>query len=700
MAAVGGIWGLVLALAGAALAAWMWWLAARLRPIAPEEARWLGLAGLVLFGTLAAVAGTMVYALRRRERDLCRLLDLVALRGEAAVTDAASPSALPLPVSALRRLGAHIDELRRERERAQERARAAVEGERRRLAAILRDLAEGLVVCAPDGRILLYNDAARRILAMPPALGLGRSLYRVLAAPPLLHQLRLLRTRDPDQSAPPVSDPFLCPTAEGTRYLRCRLALVGETQEAAEGFVLVFEDATGLLVGTDVQRFLDRLEDGWRGPLLGLRAALERICARQERAGEERADLCRRAADQQDRLERELASLVEDGRRFILAHWPLSEIEFRDLAAQVAQRLDAEGCAVQVRPPAERIWLQADGFALAEILAAFCRELHARFGVERFDLEARPERQQVLLLLAWSGPAPDWFSSWLDRPLGQALRFRPRELLARHGCRPWIGAAEGGRRALYLPLPPAPRPERERDEERLPPRPEFYDFALPHAVSGPLQARPLKQASFCVLDIETTGLDPDRDDIVQLAAVRVVNGRILRGEIFDALVDPGRPIPPSSTRFHGIDDAMVRGKPPPAVVVARFHAFAAEDVLVAHNAAFDLAFLRKYEAAAGVRFDQPVLDTLLLAAALEEDRDDHSLEALAGRLGVEVRGRHTALGDSFTTAEVLLRLLPLLAARGIATVGEALEACARAARVRRRLAEPRPGWGGDGLQGP
>ena len=690
----------MLALVGAGLVFWIWWLAARLRPIAPEEARWLGLAGLAVLGTLLAGAGAALCLLRRRERDLYRLLDLVALRGAAAVTEAASPFVPALLIPALCRLGARIDELRRAHEQAQQRARAAVEGERRRLAAILRDLAEGLVVCAPDGRILLYNDAARRILGMPPALGLGRSLYRVLAGPPLLEQLRLLRTRPPDPSTPPVSDPFVCPTAEGTRYLRCRLALVGEQPAAAEGFVLVFEDATGLLTGTEVQRFLDRLEDGWRRPLAELRAVLERMCGGQELRGEEKTHLCRSAAERQDRLEQQLASLVEDGRRFILAHWPLRDIELGDLAARVGQRLDAEGCAARVRPPAEPVWLQADGFALAEILAAFCRELHARFGVERFDLDARPSQRQVQVLLAWSGPEPVWFPAWLDRPLGGALRFRPRELLARHGCRPWIGPAEGGRRALYLPLPAAARPERERNEERLPPRPEFYDFALPHTAAGPLRTRPLEQASFCVLDIETTGLDPERDDIVQLAAVRVVNGRILRGEIFDALIDPGRPIPPSSTRFHGIDDAMVQGKPPPAVVVARFHAFAAEDVLVAHNAAFDLAFLRKYEAAAGVRFDQPVLDTLLLAAALEEDRDDHSLEALAGRLGVEVRGRHTALGDSFTTAEVLLRLLPLLAARGIATVGEALEACARAARVRRRLAEPRRGWGGDGLQGP
>jgi DNA polymerase-3 subunit epsilon len=110
------------------------------------------------------------------------------------------------------------------------------------------------------------------------------------------------------------------------------------------------------------------------------------------------------------------------------------------------------------------------------------------------------------------------------------------------------------------------------------------------------------------------------------------------------------------------------------VVLPLFARFAEDTVLVGHNVGFDMSFLRVKEAQTGVRLSQPVLDTLLLDAALHPDHEHHSLEAIAARFGLGVVGRHTALGDALLTAEIFLRLLALLQQRGIGTLGEALAA--------------------------
>jgi DNA polymerase-3 subunit epsilon len=90
-----------------------------------------------------------------------------------------------------------------------------------------------------------------------------------------------------------------------------------------------------------------------------------------------------------------------------------------------------------------------------------------------------------------------------------------------------------------------------------------------------------------------------------------------------------------------------------------------------------MRFLQLKEASTGVRFDQPVLDTLLLSAVASPHQASHELEAIAERFGIAVLGRHTALGDAILTAEVFLRLIPLLAGKGIHTLGQARDAAQR-----------------------
>ena len=190
-----------------------------------------------------------------------------------------------------------------------------------------------------------------------------------------------------------------------------------------------------------------------------------------------------------------------------------------------------------------------------------------------------------------------------------------------------------------------------------------------------LAERKLADLHYTVFDTETTGLEPSAgDEIISLGAVRIVNARLLKNEVFEQLVDPRRPVSRASTRIHGIEAAALQGQPTIVEVLPQFHHFCEDTVLVAHNAAFDMRFLELKEAATGIRFTQPVLDTLLLSVIVHPTQEGHSLEALAERLGISVIGRHTALGDALVTGEVFLRLLPLLAEQGIVTLGQALEA--------------------------
>ncbi len=221
----------------------------------------------------------------------------------------------------------------------------------------------------------------------------------------------------------------------------------------------------------------------------------------------------------------------------------------------------------------------------------------------------------------------------------------------------------------------------------LPPRPVYYDFDLlhEHAPGRALAHAALADLTYVVFDTETTGLHPRHgDEIVSIAGVRVAGKRVREDQTFERLVDPDRPIPKASIRFHGITDEMVAGKPGIAEILPEFHEFLGDAVLVAHNAAFDLKFLSLKEAAAGVSFHGPVLDTLLLSVYLDAGEHDHTLDGIAARLGVEVAGRHTALGDSLVTAAIFARQLEALASRGVTTLGQAFAASETVTHIRRR----------------
>ncbi|MGA1633373.1 MAG: exonuclease domain-containing protein [Gemmobacter sp.] len=281
---------------------------------------------------------------------------------------------------------------------------------------------------------------------------------------------------------------------------------------------------------------------------------------------------------------------------------------------------------------------------------------------------------EATLRAALNRPDPEGAGAF-DCPVaggGRALSLR---------IRPRADAEGAGGHVLLLAPPAGGRVAQGRGVE--------HDFDLAARPRSPalLESR-LEDLTYVVFDTETTGLLPSEgDEIVQLAALRIVGGRVRAREVFDMLVNPGRPIPAAATEVHGITAEMVADAPPIAEVARRFHAFAQGAVLVAHNAPFDMEFLRRHEGAIGARFDHPVLDTVLLSAVAFGQLEGHSLDALTDRLGIEIppEERHTAIGDTRATAAAFLALLRMIRARGIVTFGDALAEVRRHGRLLKDL---------------
>jgi DNA polymerase III subunit epsilon len=196
----------------------------------------------------------------------------------------------------------------------------------------------------------------------------------------------------------------------------------------------------------------------------------------------------------------------------------------------------------------------------------------------------------------------------------------------------------------------------------------------------------IEDAVFCVVDVETTGMRPDADRIVEIGAVRVEGYEL--GATYARLVDPGRPLPPAIEALTGIRGAELRRAPSARVALEGFLRFAGDSVIVAHNARFDVGFLdAELRRVAGGRLACPVLDTVAMARRLVPGRSRYSLASLAERFSTNATPCHRALPDALATAEILRVLIGCAQERGAATVADLV---ALSAPVERRAAAKRP----------
>lgn len=656
---------------------------------------------LMALGWAAGVFGSFAF-LRWASLRWLRLPARMAERVRALVADA--EGSLRLPVASGQddaELAAAINELAAQREEGRKQLAARVaeasqrlQTERNRLAALLGELTEAVIVCTADGRVVLYNRRARlqcRALSDQPEvaggadlLGIGRSIFAVFDRELIAHALERIGQRL-DRGASRPTAQFVTASKAG-QLLRVQVAPVLAEDEAGDaatarlqGYVLLLENVTRAhLEGAVREAALHSLATRASASLSLVRAAL---------ANEAGTDRVQQSLD-------ELASAIrdwaEEGGRHLRQRWPLEEVLAADFLRAAARRVAAvSGREPDLQVPDDPLWLRLDSFSLIQGLSYLAERLVDEYQVRYLRLRVQAAQGLAHLDLVWAGQAlnTETAMTWGSEPIpegGAATALTLRDIVDRHGAQWWFERDRLHNEGFFrfaLPVVPALDAEAVAGEASDgQSRPEYFDFDLfaERETATALLDRPLASLVYCVFDTETTGLKPSEgDEIIQLGAVRVFNGRVLRQESFEQLVDPGRPIPPATIPIHGITPDMVAGRPRIEAVLPAFHRFAQDTVLVAHNAAFDMKFLQLLEGRTGLRFEQPVLDTLLLSAVVNPQQDSHRLEALAERFSIPVLGRHTALGDALVTAEVLVRLIPMLQAQGIHTLGQALEASRR-----------------------
>jgi DNA polymerase III subunit epsilon len=501
------------------------------------------------------------------------------------------------------------------------------------LASILFALVDGVVVTNASLQVVLSNAAARRMLSLPAVpLRRGESIYTYLEPSILRPHLEAL-----SRQLGPLLEQIELSLPSG-EPIRVSATLAG-SDELERHYVLVLHDALPvdpIAAPTSTPRWAVEL------PLVELLAAAT------------------------DRLSERLSERSQEVKA---AGLPLATLGDRSALVQVVARLIELASArapegAQISAAWRLLGEAKQAGALVELVIQVPGSSVELLGGERI-LEAPLARGVV-----------DWTESV------PTLRSVARE----HGGELLIRSVEG-QAAYVLRVPAAPRAAQlaadlEADavghqvlallgrEGFFHPRPRAVHDSPRHADAG------MSQLSFVVFDLETTGLEPSAgDEIISLGAVRVRGGEVIREDHFLALVQPRRPIPAASTRVHGITDAMVAGRPRLGEVLPHFVQFLGDSVPVAHVASFDLAFLNPRLTEGGLPPIDPdfVLDTLLLTYSLFPASDGFNLEEIAERFGLAVIGRHTALGDALTTAEILVRLLDVLDQRGVRTLGQALK---------------------------
>ncbi len=566
--------------------------------------------------------------------------------------------------------------------------------EKRILETILDQHSAGVIICNLDGTIVFYNQNAKRFLGIAHAglegkldmnlVGLGRSLYDFVDRNCLQNALERISNKIALDDPNPVEYLLVGSGSEG--LIQAELIAVVDQQHHLTGFILLLTN-----IQTQLEQHLKE-EENLKG-ITGVLADTASILTLARDMLGETAEI----AQLRDCLDNAICKLNElmvrsKGRlKKLPGHLhSIAPVCVGDWASTLAQTLKNEtGLEMLLELEDAEQWLKVDYCAINSSMIKIFQNFREKWG-NRVKCKISSEENICVIdflvhaegmfldldklneLLAENSSSSSEFGASL--PIITVLDYHGAELFPIYNKDNLIIG-------IRLMLPTEANSslsscaiDRQKITVLPESRPVFYDFDLfnqPGQIPE-IDNRPLIELVYTVFDTETTGLDPrGGDEIISIGAVRIVNGKLLLEEKFDQLIDPCRDLPWESIKFHGIKPEMLEGQPTINEVLPKFHRFAKDTVLVAHNAAFDMRMLQVKEEQTGVKFINPVLDTMHLSAVVHPAHTSHRLGDIAQRLGVTIKGRHTALGDALATAEIFIKLIPLLREKGINTLKEA-----------------------------
>lgn len=594
-----------------------------------------------------------------------------------------------------------------------------IEKERNILASFIGELQEGVLICNAEGRIIFYNKRAKELFSRESLaksdgtplqsngdtttvqtrekfVGIGRSIFNIIDKNLIVHALDEVAYKLHQQDDFVVSS-FIVATRRGM-LLRIETVPVLNRLRHLTGFVFNASDITERLhKESRLDRLIQSLIKNIRSSVGGIRSSIETILTYPDMERDKLDQFRQIIHNESLKLGKLADKTITDYPEYIHNRWPLVPMRVQDLI-EAASRKAKESLAVtiSIEDDREKHWIEVESYCALLIILFVLNQLKKEIGMTSFSCQIENNGGFINIDMSWPGRPMliKTLRQWEEQPLmlkGEGLALTLKEVLRHHGASIWSYSSKKTDTwaCLRFIFPASTYTVSEvitnitiLSEET---QPSFYDFDLFHqqGQTASIDNRLLTELEYTVFDTETTGLAPRQgDEIISIGAVRVINGQLLHKELFDQIIDPQRFLPPESTKIHGISPEMLEDQPTISQVLPLFHQFCEDTILVAHNAAFDMLMLQMKEAETGISFINPVLDTLLLWEVIHPAQKRHNLSSIAEFLGVRIVGRHTALGDALATAEMFVKMIPLLNKLGIHTLKDARLASQKTSHAR------------------